>query len=93
MSILQPRHTANTHHDSDNFHNRHDHNHNNAKEERRSSSSKKEKTDNYSEMSLHRTENARFLNNGDRLDEFLKELEGCKWGAVLLSETWENREK
>ena len=32
MSILQQRHTENTHHNIDNFHNQHDHNHKNAKE-------------------------------------------------------------
>ena len=35
---------------------------------------------------IHR--NARCLNNVDRFDELLKELEGCKWDAGLLSETW-----
>ena len=43
MSILQQRHTSNTHHSNDNFHYQDDHNHNNAKEEEQSSSSKKRK--------------------------------------------------
>ena len=33
------------------------------------------------------------MNNGDRLDELLIELEGCKWDAVLLSELGDKRKK
>ena len=35
--------------------------------------------------------NARCLNNGDRFDELLKEFEGCKWDANLLSEPGDTR--
>ena len=60
------------------------------KETRNNSSSNKEKMkEDYSEMSFDIIrKNARCLNNGGRFDELLKELEGCKWDAVLLSETW-----
>ena len=32
--------------------------------------------------------NARSLHNGDRFEELTKEVEGCKWDAFLLCETW-----
>ena len=91
----QQRHTGNTHHNNDNIHCQHDHNHNNAKEERRSSSRKKKEGKSLCEMSLHiMQKNARCLNNGDRFDELLKELEGCNWDATLETrkkDTWESR--
>ena len=43
----------------------------------------------YSEMSFDTIQkNARSLNSGDRFDELRKELEGCNWDVILLSETW-----
>ena len=33
------------------------------------------------------------MNNGDRFNELPKELDGCKWDAALLSETWRHEKK
>ena len=32
-------------------------------------------------------QNARSLHSGDRFEELLKEVKGCKWDAILLTET------
>ena len=37
--------------------------------------------------------NARCLNNGHLVDELPTELEGCKWDAVLLCETWRQEQR
>ena len=95
MSILQQRHTSNTHHSNDNFHYKTTTTLTTQKKKNKASAAKKEnKKDNHSEISsdiIHK--NARCLKNEDRLDELPKELEESKWDAVLLCDTWRQGKK
>ena len=74
-----------THCNDDNSHYQHDHN-NNTEKGRQSSSRKKERKKEHDSETCFDV--SRCLNSGNRFDELQEELEGCKWDAVLLCETW-----
>ena len=92
-SILQQRHTGNTHHTNHNFRYQHDHDHIKAKEEKLSSNKEKQK-ENHSEMPTDITQkNAKCFNDGDRSDELLKKSKSQQVGHCSLVRNMEKRKK
>ena len=91
LSTQRQGHTPNTQPNNDNLKLNHDH----EKEEGRTSSKTEEKNEGkYSEMSFDiKPKNVRSLSSVDRFDELFKEIERCKWDALLWCETWRPAEE